>query len=62
MTAEDLTQQEWDELQRLRLAISSSVTSVAVEEMERFSYLFSKTLVGKGDQVGYSVEVRPRTR
>ena len=58
MSIQDLTEQEWDELQRLRVAISSNITSMAVDEMERFSYLFARTLVGKGNRTCYDSGVQ----
>jgi hypothetical protein len=58
---EDLCAMEWNELQALRRAISENPASVHPAKMERFSELFARTLVGKGDVITYNsgVEGRP---
>jgi hypothetical protein len=44
-----LSSQEWDELNALRKAISQNPASVVPEQQERFSALFTRSLIGKGD-------------
>ncbi len=51
---ENLSAREWNELQALRRAISENPASVHPDRMERFSQLFARTLVGKGDQMVYN--------
>jgi hypothetical protein len=46
-----LSSEEWNELQALREAISASPASVAPSQQERFTSLFARTLIGKGDTV-----------
>jgi len=45
----NLTQEEWDELNVLRLAINDNPASVHPEKQERFTELFVRSLEGKGD-------------
>jgi hypothetical protein len=40
---------EWEELQALREAITDAPSSVVPWKMERFSYLFARSLQGKAD-------------
>jgi hypothetical protein len=44
-----LSIEEWEELQALREAISNAPSSVVPWKMERFSFLFARSLQGKGD-------------
>jgi hypothetical protein len=45
-----LSAEEWDELTALRKAISDSPAAVVPEKQERFSALFARSLLGKGNQ------------
>jgi len=45
----NLTQEEWDELNVLRLAINDNPASVHPGKQERFTELFVRSLEGKGD-------------
>jgi len=47
--SDQLSDQEWDELQALRLAISEQISSVHPAQQERFAQLFVRSLRGKGD-------------
>jgi hypothetical protein len=47
--SDKLTTLEWDEMQALRRAISDYPASVHPDEMQRFTELFARTLIGKGD-------------
>lgn len=51
---DDLTREEWAELQALRRAISDNPAAVHPAGMERFSELFARSLVGKGDVLTYN--------
>jgi hypothetical protein len=44
-----LSIEEWKEIQYLRRAISDNPFAVTTERQERFSALFSKSIIGKGD-------------
>jgi hypothetical protein len=44
-----LSIEEWKEIQHLRRAISDNPFAVTPERQERFSELFSKSIMGKGD-------------
>jgi hypothetical protein len=44
-----LSQEEWQELQALRKAITDNPASVAPWKQEQFSALFARSLMGKGD-------------
>jgi hypothetical protein len=44
-----LSTKEWKELDALRKAISHSPATVAPSQQERFSALFARTLLGKGN-------------
>jgi hypothetical protein len=44
-----LSPEEWKELDALRRAISDSPATVVPEQQERFSALFARTLIGKGN-------------
>lgn len=46
-----LTEQEWNELNALKDAINYSPHTVAPEKMEKFSELFVRSLLGKGDTI-----------
>lgn len=46
-----LTQEEWDELVVLKNAISYLPSTVHPAKMQRFSQLFAKSLLGKGDPI-----------
>lgn len=45
----NLTTEEWDELNALRIAINTNPASVHPEKQERFTELFVRSLEGKGD-------------
>ena len=45
----NLTTEEWEELNVLRLAINDNPASVHPEKQERFTELFVRSLEGKGD-------------
>lgn len=45
-----LSSEEWLELNVLRKAISDSPSTVTPEKQERFSALFARSLIGKGNQ------------
>lgn len=45
-----LSKEEWQELNALRKAISDSPATVVPEKQERFSALFARSLIGKGNQ------------
>jgi len=44
-----LSPEEWLELNVLRQAISENPATVAPDKQERFSALFARTLIGKGN-------------
>lgn len=44
-----LSQEEWEELNALRLAISDNPAAVVPEKQEQFAALFARSLLGKGD-------------
>jgi hypothetical protein len=44
-----LSSREWKELNALRKAISHNPASVVPEQQERFSALFIRSLIGKGN-------------
>jgi hypothetical protein len=44
-----LSKEEWNEMKSLLHAISSSPSSVAPQKLERFSALFARSLIGKGN-------------
>jgi hypothetical protein len=56
-----LSSAEWDELQALRRAISWNPASVHYAKMELFAELFSRSLIGKGDQICYTDPKRKST-
>ena len=45
----NLTTEEWNELNALRVAINTNPASVHPEKQERFTELFVRSLEGKGD-------------
>lgn len=45
-----LSKEEWKELNALRQAISESPATVVPEKQERFSALFARSLLGKGNR------------
>lgn len=45
----DLTTEEWNELNALRVAIHDNPASVHPEKQERFTELFVRSLEGKGN-------------
>lgn len=45
-----LSKEEWEELNALRQAISESPATVVPEKQERFSALFARSLLGKGNR------------
>lgn len=44
-----LSREEREELNALRLAISEAPFAVVPEKQERFTFLFAKSIAGKGD-------------
>lgn len=46
---EQLTKEEWDELDALRKAINYDPYTVSPKKMEKFSELLVRSLLGKGD-------------
>jgi hypothetical protein len=54
---ENLTAEEWNELNALRLAINYDPHTVTPEKMEKFTELLVRSLQGKGDPV--SVQTKP---
>lgn len=46
-----LTEEDWDELNSLRNAITDNPASIATQKMEKFTELLVKSLYGKGDGV-----------
>jgi hypothetical protein len=49
-STEELTKEEWEELNALREAISEYPQSVHPDRQERFTELFVKSLEGKADR------------
>lgn len=49
-----LSQEEWDELDSLRRAISDNPATVVPSKQERFSSLFARSLLGKGDTMSHN--------
>lgn len=49
MMMNELTTDEWQELQVLKEAITFNPASVHSMKMERFTELFTRSIVGKGD-------------
>ena len=47
----NLTSEEWNELNALRIAINTNPASVHPEKMELFTALFVQSLEGKGDSI-----------
>jgi len=45
----NLTTEEWNELNALRIAINTNLASVHPEKQERFTELFVRSLEGKGN-------------
>lgn len=45
-----LTETEKEELNALRLAISHNPAAIATRDQERFTALFTRSLIGKGDR------------
>lgn len=54
---EELTLEEWDELNALRRAINYDPHTVTPEKMEKFTELLVRSLQGKGDPI--SVQTKP---
>jgi hypothetical protein len=54
---EELTVEEWDELNALRRAINYDPHTVTPEKMEKFTELLVRSLQGKGDPI--SVQTKP---
>jgi hypothetical protein len=44
-----LSEEEWNEVQALREAISEAPSTVAPSKMEKFTELFARSLQGKGN-------------
>jgi len=53
---EDLTTEEWEELNALREAINYNPHTVSYQKMEKFTELLVRSLQGKGDPMS------PRTK
>jgi hypothetical protein len=53
---EDLTTEEWNELNALREAINYNPHTVSYQKMEKFTELLVRSLQGKGDPIS------PRTK
>lgn len=45
----ELSPEEWEEAKALLQAISEAPSTVVPEQMERFSFLFTRSLMGKSD-------------
>lgn len=45
----ELSPEEWEEAKALLRAISQAPSAVVPEQMERFSHLFTRSLMGKSD-------------
>ena len=54
---EQLTKEEWNELNALRMAINYDPHTVSPEKMEKFTELMVRSLEGKGDPV--SIQTNP---
>jgi len=54
---EELTKEEWDELNALRKAINYDPHTVSHQKMEKFTELLVRSLQGKGDPV--SAQTKP---
>jgi hypothetical protein len=54
---EELTTEEWNELNALREAINYNPHTVSHQKMEKFTELLVRSLHGKGDPV--SVQTKP---
>jgi hypothetical protein len=52
---EELTKDEWKELNALREAINYNPHTVSPEKMEKFTELFVRSLKGKGDRPLHAV-------
>jgi hypothetical protein len=50
-STENLTEDEWNELNALRKAINYDPYTVSPEKMEKFTELMVRSLEGKGDPV-----------
>jgi hypothetical protein len=46
---ETITVEEWERLNTLRREISLYPTALSPKDLEEFSYLFAKSIRGKGD-------------
>jgi hypothetical protein len=47
--SDNLSDNEWEELCKLKAAIDEAPATVVASQMERFTELFVRTLHGKGD-------------
>jgi len=56
-STEELTTEEWNELNALRQAINYDPHTVSPEKMEKFTELLVRSLQGKGDPV--SIQTKP---
>jgi hypothetical protein len=56
-STEELTTEEWNELNALREAINYNPHTVCYQKMEKFTELLVRSLQGKGDPV--SVQTKP---
>jgi hypothetical protein len=54
---EELTKEEWNELNALRMAINYDPHTVSPDKMEKFTELMVRSLEGKGDPV--SMQTKP---
>jgi len=56
-STEELTKEEWNELNALRQAINYDPHTVSPQKMEKFTELLVRSLQGKGDPV--SLQTKP---
>ena len=54
---EELTKEEWNELNALKMAINYDPHTVSPDKMEKFTELMVRSLEGKGDPV--SIQTKP---
>lgn len=53
MVEDLLTEDDWEKLKSLKIAISENPASVATHKMEQFTDLLVKSLYGKGNGVNF---------
>jgi hypothetical protein len=56
-STEELTTEEWNELNALRKAINYDPRTVSHQKMEKFTELLVRSLQGKGDPI--SIKTKP---